>query len=131
MTDHFIPLTNGTVPPFFTETEKEVIGVPETKANRALDDDLGFYWKWGKEIHRGLFKTPSVRNADLTAPYMHNGVYNTLNEVMDFYNKGGGSGLGFDLEYQTLPFDELNLSQEELDALVEFIKTLSDDEVDY
>lgn len=39
-TCHFMPLTNGTVPPFYAETEKEVIGVPETAANKALDDDL-------------------------------------------------------------------------------------------
>ncbi len=130
-TCHFIPLTNGTVPPFFTETEKEVIGVPETAANKELDDDLGFYWRWGKEIHRGMFKTPTIRNAELTAPYMHNGVYSTLEEVMDFYNKGGGGGLGFDLKHQTLPFDELNFTQEELNALIAFMKTLSDPKTNY
>jgi cytochrome c peroxidase len=60
---------------------------------------------------------------------MHNGVYNTLEEVMDFYNKGGGAGMGFDLEHQTLPFDELNLTDEEQKALVAFVKTLSDTNV--
>lgn len=129
-TCHFMPLTNGTVPPFFAETEKEVIGVPETAENLELDDDLGFYWKWNQEIHRGMFKTPTVRNTEFTAPYMHNGVYTTLEEVMDFYNKGGGAGLGFDLEHQTLPFDELNLSEREQAALVAFIKTLSDTAVE-
>jgi cytochrome c peroxidase len=57
---------------------------------------------------------------------MHNGVYQTLEEVMNFYNKGGGAGLGFDLRYQTLPFDSLNLSQEEIKALVAFTKTMTD-----
>ncbi|WP_019670763.1 cytochrome-c peroxidase [Eudoraea adriatica] len=128
-TCHFIPLTNGTVPPFFSETEKEVIGIPETAANQNLDDDLGFYWKFNEDIHLGMFKTPTVRNAEYTAPYMHNGVYNTLEEVMDFYNKGGGAGMGFDLEHQTLPFDELNLTDEEQKALVAFVKTLSDTNV--
>jgi len=37
-----MPLTNGTVPPFFTETEKEVIGVPEKSNNKKLDSDIGF-----------------------------------------------------------------------------------------
>ena len=129
-TCHFMPLTNGTVPPFFAETEKEVIGVPETAANLELDDDPGFYWRWGKDIHYGMFKTPTVRNAELTAPYMHNGVYNTLEEVMDFYNRGGGGGFGFDLEHQTLPFDQLNLSDHEQKALVAFVKTLTDTEID-
>ncbi|OWW24991.1 cytochrome-c peroxidase [Zobellia sp. OII3] len=129
-TCHFIPLTNGTVPPFYAETEKEVIGVPETKANKTLDDDLGFYWRYNKEEHLGMFKTPTVRNAEFTAPYMHNGVYNTLEEVMDFYNKGGGGGMGFDLPHQTLPFDELNLTEKEQQALIAFLKTLSDTNVE-
>ena len=129
-TCHFMPLTNGTVPPFYAETEKEVIGVPETKENKTLDDDLGFYWRYNKPEHMGMFKTPTVRNAEFTAPYMHNGVYNTLEEVMDFYNKGGGGGMGFDLEQQTLPFDELDLTDEEQKAIIAFLKTLSDTNVE-
>ncbi|MDY0781537.1 cytochrome-c peroxidase [Tenacibaculum sp. IB213877] len=125
-TCHFMPLTNGTVPPFFKETEKEVIGVPETSANKQLDDDLGFYWKYKSELHYGMFKTPTVRNAELTSPYMHNGVYKTLEEVIDFYNKGGGAGLGFDLPHQTLPFDNLELTEKEQKALIAYIKTLND-----
>lgn len=129
-TCHFMPLTNGTVPPFFTETEKEVIGVPETPENTKLDDDLGFYWKFKEDLHKGMFKTPSIRNVALTAPYMHNGVYKTLEEVINFYNLGGGGGLGFDLEHQTLPFDNLNLTNEEQNDLVAFMKTLTDDLVE-
>ncbi len=124
-TCHFMPLTSGTVPPFFADTEKEVIGVPETSANKQLDDDLGFYFRYEEPVQRGMFKTPTVRNAAATAPYMHNGVYATLEEVMDFYNKGGGAGLGFDLEHQTLPFDNLQLKEDELKALVDFVKTLT------
>lgn len=128
-TCHFMPLTNGTVPPFYAETEKEVIGVPETAANKALDDDLGFYWRYEKEVHYGMFKTPTVRNVALTAPYMHNGVYATLEQVMDFYNQGGGGGLGFELEHQTLPFDNLELTQKEQKAIIAFMKTLTDTNV--
>ncbi|MGB3774884.1 MAG: cytochrome c peroxidase [Leeuwenhoekiella sp.] len=128
-TCHFMPLTSGTVPPFYSETEKEVIGVPATAANKRLDNDLGFYWRYGKEVHRGMFKTPSIRNAALTAPYMHNGVYNNLEEVIDFYNKGGGGGLGFDLPMQTLPFDNLDLNDADQEALVSFIKTLTDSKI--
>lgn len=128
-TCHFMPLTNGTVPPFFTEMEKEVIGVPKTADNKTLDDDLGLYWKYEQELQRGMFKTPTVRNAELTAPYMHNGVYQTLDEVVNFYNLGGGNGLGFDIEYQTLPFDNLSLSDEEQKALVAFMKTLNSTDV--
>ena len=125
-TCHFIPLTNGTVPPFFTDHEKEVIGVPETANNKEVDADEGFYFVNKKDLQWGMFKTPTVRNIALTAPYMHNGIYNTLEEVVNFYNLGGGGGLGFDLPYQTLPFDELSLTQEEEDALIAFMKTLTD-----
>ncbi len=129
-TCHFMPLTNGTVPPFFAETEREVIGVPETAENKELDDDTGYYWRFEAEQHKGMFKTPTVRNAALTAPYMHNGVYTTLEQVMDFYNQGGGGGLGFDLPHQTLPFDNLKLTDEELSALTAFVKALTDDKIE-
>lgn len=129
-TCHFMPLTNGTVPPFFTETEKEVIGVPETFQNKELDDDFGFYFMYNLEVQKGMFKTPTVRNSEVTAPYMHNGAYTSLDQVMDFYNKGGGAGLGFDLEYQTLPFDQLNLTEKEQKAIIAFIKTLTDTKVE-
>lgn len=129
-TCHFIPLTNGTVPPFYKETEKEIIGVPNKSDNKELDDDIGFYWKFESPMHKGMFKTVTVRNAALTAPYMHNGVYQTLEEVLNFYNLGGGAGMGFELEYQTLPFDELNLTDEEQQAIIAFIKTLNDTEVE-
>jgi len=125
-TCHFMPLTNGTVPPFFSETEKEVIGVPETTENKILDDDTGFYFVFKKALHKGMFKTPTVRNAELTAPYMHNGVYNTLQEVIEFYVQGGGAGLGFDLPHQTLPFDKLELTNQDQKDLIAFITTLTD-----
>ena len=125
-TCHFMPLTSGTVPPFFTDTEKEVIGVPETAENKTLDSDTGFYFMYEEAIQKGMFKTPTIRNVAQTAPYMHNGVYDNLEQVVDFYNKGGGGGLGFDLPHQTLPFDNLELTQEEQQALVAFMKTLTD-----
>ncbi|MDO7172795.1 cytochrome-c peroxidase [Mariniflexile sp. AS56] len=125
-TCHFIPLTNGTVPPFFSETEKEVIGVPQTAKNKQLDTDLGFYWKYKEALHKGMFKTPSIRNIEKTAPYMHNGVYETLEEVVDFYNQGGGNGFGFNIAHQTLPFDELNLTKTEQTSIIAFMKTLTD-----
>lgn len=130
-TCHFLPLTNGTVPPFFTETEKEVIGVPETSNNKEIDNDLGFYWKFNEALHKGMFKTPTIRNIALTAPYMHNGVYASLEQVIDFYNKGGGAGLGFNLPHQTLPFSNLNLSENEQKAIIAFMKTLTDNKRSY
>jgi cytochrome c peroxidase len=127
-TCHFPPLFNGTVPPDFTDTELELIGTPISNdfTNPIMDSDLGRYNLFKTEERKYFFKTPTVRNISLTAPYMHNGVYNTLDEVLDFYNKGGGTGLGFELPYQTLPFDDLNLSKQEIKDIISFLKTLSD-----
>ena len=57
---------------------------------------------------------------------MHNGVFDTLEEVMDFYNKGGGSGNGLDLEHQTLSSDPLNLTEQEISDIIKFMEALSD-----
>ena len=123
-TCHFFPLFNGTVPPAYQETESEVLGTPATADGKTLDPDVGKFVMTGREPHRYAFKTPTVRNVAKTAPYMHNGVYRTLDEVVEFYNRGGGNGLGFGLENQTLPFDKLNLTTPEKRALVAFMEAL-------
>ena len=67
-TCHFIPLTNGTVPPLFQETEKEILGTPKKADNMQIDPDVGFYWVYEADIHKYMFKTPTIRNVELTAP---------------------------------------------------------------
>jgi cytochrome c peroxidase len=57
---------------------------------------------------------------------MHNGVFLTLREVIDFYNDGGGVGRGFDLPYQTLPSDKLNLTGKEKRQLEAFLRSLEE-----
>jgi cytochrome c peroxidase len=123
-TCHFFPLFNGTVPPAFLETESEVIGTPASANGKQVDADPGKFVVTKNAVHQHAFKTPTVRFAAKTAPYMHNGVYQTLDEVVDFYNKGGGNGLGFQLDNQTLPFDKLNLTEAEKRGLVAFMKGL-------
>ena len=123
-TCHFIPLTNGTVPPNFDRSESEILGTPDK--NKKLDGDLGKFVITQAAIHKNSFKTPTIRNIELTAPYMHNGVYKTLEEVIDFYDQGGGLGLGFDVPNQTLPEDKLNLSDKEKKQLIAFMRTLTD-----
>lgn len=95
-TCHFPPLFGGTLPPTYLESEPEVIGVPATRGTRGarVDDDPGVFAIDRAPLHRHAFKTPTVRNVALTAPYMHNGVFRTLEEVVDFYDRGGGNGLG-------------------------------------
>ncbi|SDK62388.1 cytochrome c peroxidase [Catalinimonas alkaloidigena] len=130
-TCHFAPTFAGLVPPFYEESESEVLGVPATidTLHPVLDEDLGRYDGRLKErapFYRHSFKTTTVRNAALTAPYMHNGVYETLEEVIDFYNKGGGTGLGLEVPDQTLAPDPLDLSTQEKQDLIAFIGALTD-----
>ncbi len=131
-TCHFAPVFNGTVPPRFQESESEVLGVPLKHNIEApiLDPDLGRYANGRPtekaKFYQHSFKTPTVRNIALTAPYMHNGGYETLEEVMDFYNRGGGAGMGLDVPYQTLPFDSLSLQAEEIHDVISFMEALTD-----
>lgn len=127
-TCHFIPLFNGTIPPKFNHTEAEVLGVatkPDT-ANAKIDTDFGRYALNKFDQYRFAFKTPTLRNIDKTAPYMHNGTYQTLEQVMDFYNRGGGAGIGIHLDNQTLSADPLKLTTQEINAVIAFLKTLND-----
>lgn len=126
-TCHFFPLFNGSIPPLYNETESEVLGVPATNIiqHATVDADLGEYTITNAPLKKFAFKTPTVRNSAITFPYMHNGVYKTLEEVIDFYNRGGGAGIGINLENQTLPPDKLNLSKTEIQNLIAFIKTLN------
>jgi cytochrome c peroxidase len=125
-TCHFIPLFNGTVPPIYKKTEQEVIGTPQIKNGKIIDQDLGRFTQYKMAQLKHAFKTPTLRNISQTGPYMHNGVFKTLEEVVIFYNEGGGVGNGITVENQTLPSDKLNLSLAEQKALVAFMKTLSD-----
>jgi cytochrome c peroxidase len=127
-TCHFIPLFNGSNPPLFDKTDAEVIGVPGNadSLHPVLDTDAGKFNLYRVELHRNAFKTPTLRNITLTAPYMHNGVYKTLEEVIEFYNRGGGVGSGLKIENQTLPPDKLNLSEYEKKSLVAFMNSLTD-----
>lgn len=132
-TCHFAPTFNGSVPPLYTESESEVLGVPTTNdtVNVMLDPDLGRrannLRRDDVDFYEYSFKTVTVRNVALTAPYMHNGVYNTLEEVVDFYNRGGGAGMGIEgLDHQTLPFDNLSLTKKEQADVVAFMEALTD-----
>ena len=130
-TCHFAPLFSGTVPPDYTESESEVLGTPLQWPVKKPEADLdpgraGARLKEDVEIYRYSFKTPSIRNIAMTAPYMHNGGMKTLEVVMDFYNKGGGNGIGLNFKHQTLSSDKLNLSKREISQIIAFMKSLTD-----
>ncbi|XOV66413.1 MAG: cytochrome-c peroxidase [Fluviicola sp.] len=130
-TCHFAPTFAGLVPPAYIESESEVLGVPKVfEEPYVLDPDQGrFMNKILKEqapFYEFAFKTPTLRNIELTGPYMHNGAFASLEDVMEFYNKGGGLGLGLDVPHQTLPGDALDLSDQEIDDIISFMKSLTD-----
>lgn len=83
-------------------------------------EDVGFYAITKDERDRGKFATPSLRDLKYTAPYMHNGVFGTLAEVIEFYDRGGGAGS----ELKTL-----GLSPGEKKALAVFLESMSGDPV--
>jgi cytochrome c peroxidase len=127
-TCHYIPLFNGSRPPDYYYQESEMIGVPATTdtLHPILDNDPGRYAILPNDFLQHAFRTPGLRNIALTAPYMHNGVYNTLEEVVEFYNKGGGAGMGLSVPNQTLPATPLQLTATEKKELIAFLKTLTD-----
>lgn len=82
--------------------------------------DVGHYAISKDERDRGRFLTPSLRELKHTAPYMHNGVFKTLAEVVDFYDRGGGSGS---------ELKPLGLTDAEKQELIAFLESLSGDPV--
>lgn len=131
-TCHFAPTFNGTVPPLYSESESEVLGVPIQwdTLNPILDEDPGRLRSGRPHDEAGFyhrsFKTVTVRNIALTGPYMHNGSFERLEEVLDFYNRGGGIGLGLDVPHQTLPDAPLELNDRDISDLVAFMHALTD-----
>ena len=126
-TCHFMPLFNGLLPPFYDESEFEVLGTPFILDGKMVEDaDLGRYLYTQNELHKRAFKTTGVRNIQFQAPYMHNGVFATLEEVMAFYNNGGGIGHGIHTPNQTLPGDSLRLTEKEISDIIAFMKSLED-----
>lgn len=112
--------------------EQYAKGVHET-LYRKLKDDAGLYYTTKKKGDMGKFKTPSLRYIAYTAPYMHNGAFATLEEVIDFYNRGGGENEFTDgthgLHNKTPLLKPLGLTRKEKAALVTFLLELSGKEI--
>lgn len=132
---HFAPLFNGALPPFFDLTDHHSIGVPvkDTMEKFVIDPDPGLFKLTDNPFVKFSFKTPTVRNSALTAPYMHNGVYKTLEQVVSFYDHAAGTKFNNDYrpDMKGLPFFtilpiELKLTDDEKKSLVAFIHALND-----
>jgi cytochrome c peroxidase len=72
----------------------------------------------------GAFKTPTLRDIELTGPYMHDGSIRTLLDVVRFYNQGGLKNPQLDTK-----ITPLNLTEEEMSAIVDFLRSLTSDEI--
>lgn len=94
-------------------------GVPEPMYRNA-DTDYGLFYVNHNSKDIGKFRTPSLREVKYTAPYMHNGVFTTLQQVVDFYDQGGGTASN-----KSALLKPLKLSAQEKKDLVAFIEALS------
>jgi cytochrome c peroxidase len=132
---HMAPLFNGSLPPFYDISDHHSLGVPvrDTMNKYVVDPDLGLMKINGDSFARFSFKVPTLRNVALTAPYMHNGVYKTLEQVVDFYDLAAGNQFSKDMRpdmiglpfFTVLPIP-LHLTAAEKSDLVAFLQSLTD-----
>lgn len=94
-------------------------GVDEASYRNA-DKDYGLFYITKNPKDIGKFRTPSLRELKYTAPYMHNGVFKTLQEVVDFYDQGGGKGSN-----KSPLIKPLNLAAQDKKDLISFLEALS------
>ncbi len=129
-------------PPLFTDFTYDNVGVAKNIHSPFLSQsttfnpdgkayvDLGLYKTTKRNADKGKFKVSSLRNVELTPPYMHNGLFTTLREVVDFYNTRdtradwGEPEVAENVNKEEL--GNLGLTNIEVDALVAFMKTLTD-----
>ncbi|MDH5394164.1 MAG: c-type cytochrome [Gammaproteobacteria bacterium] len=127
-------------PPLFTDYSYDNLGLPANRKNPFFNNPTQYnplssgYKDQGMgqviEGENGKFKVPTLRNIALTAPYMHNGIFNTLEEAVSFYNtrdtdaKWGQAEIEKNVNKHEL--GDLKLTDSEIDAIVSFLKTLSD-----
>jgi cytochrome c peroxidase len=124
-TCHFVPQFNGVKPPYIG-TEFEVLGVPADTGFKKPGMDKGRYGVNPVAEMLNAFRTGSVRNAMYTKPYMHNGIFTSLEQVIDFYDAGGGTGKGLKVNNQTLSADSLRLTSIEKLNLLLFMRSLNE-----
>ncbi|HET9905505.1 MAG TPA: cytochrome c peroxidase, partial [Anaerolineales bacterium] len=106
--------------PTFGSEDFFVTGVPDLPGQEH-DAGRATVVEDGKD---GAFKAPTLRNIVLTAPYMHNGVFATLEEVIDFYARGGGRDQGISVDRHILPIE---LNPQEREDLIAFLYALTDE----
>ncbi|MBT4522143.1 MAG: cytochrome-c peroxidase [Halieaceae bacterium] len=126
--------------PLFSDIPKNQIGfrsqtysagVPE-EVFRSIKSDLGLYFKSHNKEDMGKFRTQPLRFIEYTPPYYHNGVLDDLEEVVDFYDQGGGDDYvleDFGFSTKTRKLKKLNLTDDEKEDLIYFLEGFSGEEI--
>lgn len=109
--------------PNFTDNQFHNLGVPQVGP---MKEDHGRFYITRLERDKGAFKTPTLRSITETAPYMHDGVFKTLEEVLDFLDQGGGQNQN--LSQMVKP---LGLTQQEKADLIAFLKALTGEKIKF
>ncbi len=104
--------------PMFSDYNYYNLGIGD---NEKVGADLGLQ-------QQRKFRTPTLRNITLTAPYMHNGVHKTLEDVMNYYNEGVSENP--ESEKIDAKIQNLKLSPEEISSIIRFMESLTDDSFD-
>lgn len=131
--------------PLFTDFTNDNLGVPKNVSNPFYTQsatinpdgvnfiDKGLGATLGDSAFDGRFKVPSLRNVAVTAPYMHNGVFTSLRQVVQFYNSAcaagnpdGWAAAEVAENRNCKELGDLGLADNEIDALVAFLETLTD-----
>ena len=111
--------------------EQYAKGVTE-ELYRKVKDDLGLYYRTKQKADMGKFRTAPLRYTAYTAPFMHNGAFFDFDEIVDFYNDGGGENEFTDgtlARAKTPLLKPLNLTDGEKEDLVAFLESLSGEEI--
>ncbi|WP_455371449.1 cytochrome-c peroxidase [Petrachloros mirabilis] len=109
--------------PNFTDNKFHNLGVPQVGP---MKEDLGRFYVTRAEKDKGAFKTPTLRSITETAPYMHDGAFNTLEEVVEFLNNGGGAN-----QNVSALMKPLDLSPDEQKDLIAFLKSLTGEPIPF
>ncbi|MFN8531587.1 MAG: parallel beta-helix domain-containing protein [Anaerolineae bacterium] len=112
--------------PNFTHSTFHVLGVPDTDP---AHPDLGRIETVNAAPGERAFRTPSLRNVALSAPYMHNGAFATLEEVVHFYSEGGGPAFGVDIAVDE-KVQGFTLTDQQTADLIQFLYALTDEPSD-
>ena len=128
-------------PPLFTDFTYDNLGVPANPKNPFYTQskqynpdgkdyvDLGLGSVLNEEMQNGKFRVSTLRNIAKTAPFMHNGVFETLEEVMDFYNTRDTKKWPkpeVELNKNTDELGDLKLTEQEIEDIIAFLNTLTD-----